>query len=195
MHGIEDRLGELEHRSGRRPWRRWAVRAASAAAVFLLAAGLYFGAGNGVPVPAGAGDALSASAEAVLPGGNRAVLSLSDGSTIVLDSVGNGLLATLDGTSVRKAADGRVVLRELDGHAPPSPHTRNRLTTPRGGQYSIVLPDGTKVWLNAASTLAFPASFSASERRGELTGEAYFEVSNNPAAPYRGASGGPRPEE
>lgn len=193
VRGIEDRLDELEHRSGTSAGRRLRrfVRAASVAAVLVLAVGLgfYFYGGRS------AGRLLSGNVppkdavEEVLPGGNRAVLSLSDGSTIVLDSVGNGLLATLGGTSVTKTAGGRVVLRELGGYAPPSLRAYNRLTTPRGGQYRIVLPDGTKVWLNAASSLRFPSSFSGSERRVELTGEAYFEVAKNREMPFRVVSG------
>jgi transmembrane sensor len=112
----------------------------------------------------------------IAPGGNKAVLTLADGSTIVLDNKDNGVIAEQDKTTINKKEDG-----QLEYKAPvltPAERTirYNTITTPRGGQYQLTLPDGSKVWLNAASSLKFPVNFSGKERMVQLTGEAYFEV-------------------
>lgn len=119
----------------------------------------------------------------VLPGGNRAFLTTSDGSTVILDSTQNGTITQEVTAKINK--HGGVLIYE---HAATKPGARiayNTLSTPRGGQYEIVLPDGSKVWLNAASSLHFPTRFAGSERVVELTGEAYFEVAKNSQRPFR----------
>jgi transmembrane sensor len=118
-----------------------------------------------------------------LPGADRAVLTLSDGRTITLDSAGNGMLAKQGKTSVIKKNDGQLVYRSATGQSAEMVY--NLLQTPRGGQYKITLPDGSRVWLNAASSLRYPVAFSGKERRVEITGEAYFEVAKDPAKPFR----------
>ncbi len=113
----------------------------------------------------------------IAPGGNKATLILADGSSVVLDSAAAGLVANQSGAYVNKTKDGELIY---------SPHDKdnsaaisyNMISIPRGGQYSLVLSDGTKVWLNSASSIRFPTSFSDNERRIEVTGEAYFEVSH-----------------
>lgn len=117
------------------------------------------------------------------PGGNRATLTLSDGSVIDLTSAKNGLIKYGEDSHVNKPADGELVYEDAGSEGLASGiHT---LSTPVGGQYQVTLPDGTKVWLNAATSLTYPARFQSNERKVELDGEAYFEVSKNEKQPFR----------
>ena len=118
----------------------------------------------------------------VAPGGNKAILTLADGSTIILDNAANGSLTEQGNTKVIKLDDGQLAYNS-EGAAGEVVY--NTISTPRGGQYQLVLADGSKVWLNAASTLRFPATFSGKERKVELTGEGYFEVAKNAAMPFK----------
>lgn len=110
----------------------------------------------------------------LLPGGNKATLTLANGATIVLDSSSNGRLAQQGNADIIKTGSGQLSYTALQGKRAEILY--NSLSTPRGGQYQLILPDGSKVWLNAASSLRFPTSFTGAERRVELTGEAYFEI-------------------
>ncbi len=122
-------------------------------------------------------------AEDILPGGNKAVLTLANGSVISLDSAGSGLLTEQDDVQVIKNKDGEVKYRAANGSAAGT-IAYNSLSTPKGGQYHLILPDGSKVWLNAASSLRFPVTFAANERRVELNGEAYFEIEKDAGKPF-----------
>jgi ferric-dicitrate binding protein FerR (iron transport regulator) len=116
-------------------------------------------------------------------GENKAILTLGDGSKIILDDAKNGILANQGGNSVLKAAEGEVIYSFLSEVKDPltvdenTPVIYNTIETPKGGKFQIKLPDGSKVWLNAASSLRFPTVFNGSKRQVELKGEAYFEVS------------------
>ncbi len=117
----------------------------------------------------------------VLPGGNKATLTLADGSTIVLDDAQNGTLAQQGNSKIIKL-DGKL------SYDPTNKNSRevvyNTISTPKGGQYQLELPDGSQVWLNATSSIHFPTSFIGTERRIEVTGEAYFEITRNPNMPF-----------
>src|SRR5687768_1333124 len=97
-----------------------------------------------------------------VPGGNKALLTLANGTVIVLDTATNGQLTTQGATMIVKKEDGQLVYDA--SNATGNSVSWNKISTPRGGQYQVVLPDGSKVWLNAASSLRFPASFTGSER-------------------------------
>jgi len=118
------------------------------------------------------------------PGGNKAVLTLGDGSTIVLDSAQNGVLASQGSTRVIKQANGQLAYR-LPAAGSGNEAVYNTIATPAGGQYQVVLPDGSKVWLNAASSLRFPSQFTGRERSVTLTGEGYFEIAHKDEQPFR----------
>jgi len=116
------------------------------------------------------------------PGGNKAVLTLADGSTIDLDSAGNGKLGQQGNADILKVKTG-----ELSYNNEKSSEAKivyNTLSTPKGGQYQVTLSDGTQVWLNAASSIRFPTSFIENQRQVEVTGEAYFEVAKNKEKPF-----------
>jgi len=120
-----------------------------------------------------------------LPGGNRALLTLANGKTIYLDNAQNGVLAREGSTQINKTRDGQLVYKGGKDGATNGTMPMNTITTPRGGQYQLVLNDGSKVWLNSASSLSFPAVFTGKTREVEITGEAYFEVAKNAAMPFR----------
>lgn len=119
----------------------------------------------------------------VKPGGNRAKLTLSNGKTIDLDEAANGILAQQSGISITKTTSGQLIYRVKTAD-PSSKMSYNVISTPKGGQYQIILPDGSKVWLNSASALKFPTAFDDKERRVELHGEGYFEITKNQNKPF-----------
>ena len=122
----------------------------------------------------------------VVPGGNKALLTLADGSTIILDSAANGLLSTQGNIEVKKMDNGLLAYK-VNGKILYEDDAAfyNTITTPRGGQYKVTLSDGTKVWLNAASSIRFPVYFTGNERLVEVTGETYFEVAKNATKPFK----------
>jgi len=119
----------------------------------------------------------------IAPGGNKAILTLADGSTIILDNAANGNLAEQGNSKIVKLNNGQLAYNALNEK--PTEIVFNTVSTPRGGQYQLVLADGSKVWLNAASTLRFPTSFVGKERKVELVGEGYFEIAKNAAMPFK----------
>lgn len=117
----------------------------------------------------------------IKPGSNQAILTLADGSTIGLDEQGKGVIVAQTGLRVTKGSDGAVKYESNDGLVP----TINTIATPRGGQYQLVLDDGTKVWLNAQSSIKFPTRFAGDYRTVDITGEVYFEVAKNKNMPFQ----------
>jgi len=125
----------------------------------------------------------------ILPGFNKATLTLADGSNIDLNAARSGPLSKQGGALVGKTGNGKLVYDANPADGNKGAAINNILTTPRGGQYQLVLSDGTKVWLNAASSLKFPAVFTGKERNVELVGEAYFEVAKNKNMPFKVSTG------
>jgi transmembrane sensor len=123
----------------------------------------------------------------VLPGGNKAILTLAGGQRIILDSAANGTLARQGGTDITKTDSGMLAYKSQEEK--PTEVLFNTLTTPRGGQYRLVLPDGTRVWLNAASAITYPTAFTGKTRTVSIAGEAYFEVAKDAARPFQLTAG------
>ncbi len=121
----------------------------------------------------------------IVPGGNSAKLTLSDGTEIDLDSLSNGQLVQQDGVEISKTADGKLVYKVLATAETRSPTKLNTISTPRGGQYEVRLPDGSVAWLNASSTLRFPTQFASKERRVVIEGEVYFEIQKDQKRPFK----------
>jgi len=117
----------------------------------------------------------------VAPGKNAAVLTLAGGQKIVLDSTAKGAITRQGNTTIRNT-NGQLVYNEL--HEKPTELLYNTLTTGRGNQYQLILPDGSKVWLNAASSITYPTTFAGPERKVTITGEAYFEIARDESHPF-----------
>lgn len=117
----------------------------------------------------------------VLPGGNKATLKLSDGKIIVLDNAQNGLLAQQGAVHIEKQ-EGALMYDKTSVKEAPAINT---LATPAGGQFQLKLPDGTRVWLNASSSITYPTAFTGNERRVMISGEGYFEVAKDASKPFK----------
>ncbi len=150
------------------PWI-WAAAAVVITGFFLLKTNFFI-----PPAPV-------ATAQEILPGGDRATLTLSDGSVIPLSNVADGGIAS----------QGNVTVVKLDGMVQYQPKGEsseviyNTIQTPKGGKYQLVLSDGTVVWLNASSSLRFPIAFNGSDRVVDLKGEGFFEVTKNAKKPFK----------
>lgn len=164
-------------RTRRRLLRNWGI---AAMAVILVAAG-----GGGYYLwnqrqPAKGSSPVAATVSDIAPGSNKGILTLADGSEIRLDKQPTGALPQQGDTKVSKPDSGWVVYSTQGKEA----GKYNTLTVPPAGQYAVVLPDGTKVWLNNSSRLRYPTAFTGGIRNVTLTGEAYFEVARDLAKPF-----------
>lgn len=193
----EARLARRGHRfPGEMKIHRLIRYAAAASVLLLLGTGFYF---LGYRHPK---RTVVLTKQDVAPGGNKAVLTLANGRKIDLDDASVGELAAENGVRVRKGSDGQLIYdisgnrhaagneyagtgrKNRDSMRPPAV-AFNTISTPRGGQWQVILPDGSHVWLNAASTLRYPVVFSGKAREVEMQGEAYFEI----AKLYGGGTG------
>jgi transmembrane sensor len=123
-------------------------------------------------------------AKDIAPGAQIATLTLSDGSIILLDSAANGRLASQGNAEIRKDAAGQISYSVIDNNNTPENIRYNTMSTPNGGQFQLKLPDGTKVYLNAASSITYPVAFVTGTRTVRITGEAYFEVAADARKPF-----------
>jgi ferric-dicitrate binding protein FerR (iron transport regulator) len=184
LKNIQNQIGEQQNRSTRKLWPRIA---AAAAVLLVVGAALFFYTQRHLEGSVATRDLL---ANDIKPGGNRAYLVLSNGKRVSLTDAANGELAQEAGVEITKTANGQVIYttRHPEGGTTEGPVSgrslpgvemtaMNTIETPRGGQYQVRLPDGSKVWLNAASKLIYPVSFNG-------RGEAYFEIFKNKLQPF-----------
>lgn len=165
-----------------RPVRRSAILVRAAAVLLLLGGGVTWWYMNSRQQAAPSSVAVNSEKD-ISAGRNGALLTLADGKVISLDSLANGIVATQKGANA-VLKDGSL---SYEGTA-ASGNTDlvyNTVTTPKGRQFQLVLPDGTHVWLNAGSSIRYPTAFAANERKVSITGEAYFEVTGNALSPFR----------
>jgi hypothetical protein len=118
------------------------------------------------------------------PGGNKATLTLANGRQISLTDAKPGILISQDNTIINKTAQGEIVYKvtakNITGQI-----AYNTITIPRTGKWAVILPDGSKAWLDAASSIRFPIAFTGADRTVQITGQVYFEVVHNAAQPFR----------
>ncbi|RKR81860.1 FecR family protein [Mucilaginibacter gracilis] len=154
----------------------WTRIAAAAAILILFGTGIHFyRAKSKVLTPT--------EISAIMPGGNKAILTLSNGAKVYLADEPSGKTIKQTGVTIIKSTDGEVSYKADATNNDAVAY--NTINTPNGGQFQIILPDGSHVWLNAASSIRYPTVFNGSERKVEVTGEVYFEVAKNAQKPFK----------
>ena len=170
--------------------RLWPRIAVAASILVFFSVGLYFYVNKIKNSPL----SVQHSQHDIAPGSNKAILTLANGKTIILTGAKNGQLAIQGNMAVTKKADGEVAYSKQsdpDSYRNENPIRQkadeieyNTMTTPRGGKYDLTLADGTKVWLDAASSITYPVAFTGHDRSVQITGQVYFEVTHNAAKPF-----------
>lgn len=186
---MHDRLLSLvandrKSKTGRLSWFRWKY----AAAIVLVSGTAFYTLSRRSAKEKSTSQAQAATYD-IAPGKQAATLTLSNGKKITLDAASVGKLAEESGVKIFKAADGSLIYTIVNDQQGGGQHSHT-LSTAKGETYPLQLPDGTRVWLNAASSLTYMAQFSnVGERRVKLSGEAYFEVAKDPAHPFTVSTG------
>jgi transmembrane sensor len=188
----EDQFARLNHRISEKntfgisKWLNAYIRYAVAASlVLILGAGLYFL----NKIKQSESGLTRSVVYDVPPGSNRATLTLANGAKINLNNAANGAIASESGVKIIKTTNGQLIY-DLSGAKNENDEVGyNTIEVPAGGQWQVVLPDQSKVWLNAQSSITYPSRFAGKERKIKITGEAYFEVSHNKDMPFRVESG------
>lgn len=183
--GLEDNLAKLDQEilmlAEPQPAvykKLWPRIAAAAILLISLSAGLvfYYPKGN---------RGQQTAQNKIIAGSNKAYLTLDNGKKITLSDALNGTIAQQAAISITKTSNGQLVYNHIANVTASDSLTSNTITTPKGGQWQVILPDGTKVWLNAASALTYPTTFTRLKYRTvQLSGEAYFEVAKDKAHPF-----------
>ncbi|MDE1193349.1 MAG: FecR domain-containing protein [Arachidicoccus sp.] len=168
--------------SKRKIFRNLYIYATAAMLALIIGGGILWKFHNAKQADEKSGTIATTHINEIPPGHNGAVLHLSNGSTIVLDSVQNGTITTQDNTQLIKK-NGQIE------YGATSKVVYNTITTDRGREWKIVLPDGTKAWMNAESSITYPTAFTGANRTVEISGEVYFEVMHNAAKPFRVKTG------
>lgn len=172
---------ESPNASSRFPRSLWfRMSAAVAAALLLVLGGYYYWASQESALPPE--EKQNIAQHSLLPGTDAAILTLGDGSQVVLDSLGHGAISR-QGLADIINRKGKLSYNAAEGEQNETV-AFNTVTTPKGGQYRITLADGTNVWLNAMASIRFPTVFTGSERIVEATGEVYFEVAKDKERPF-----------
>ncbi len=179
-------IAEQNPLAHRKPFKLWIGISAAASIIAVISSILFFYSKTPVPL------SHTKNVSAIVPGTDKAILTLANGKKIELNETASGALASEGDALIRKMGDGQVVYERIDKDR--GTPLFNTITTPRGGQYRLRLADGTKVILNAGSSLKYPTIFGGGNRTVELTGEGYFEVARDKEHPFIVVSGGQKVE-
>lgn len=162
-------------------WKRIAV---AASIILLLGVSTYFIFFNKLRSP-GVVEKSEPLKDVPAPANNKAMITLADGSTVYLDSVGNGQFFTQNDITIFKTADGKIEYKDTAIKGQSTQLVYNTLTNPRGSKVvDITFSDGSRVWLNAGSSVTYPVAFIGNERKVAITGEAYFEIAHDKTKPF-----------
>lgn len=164
------------HRIG---WRRW-IAAASVLLLIGFASWFFLLKDNSTTTPSLTAQHMGSD---VLPGHDGAILTTANGEKIILDNAENGIIKNEDNSNVVK--DGSQLIYHDTRTESVDNVSYNTLTTPNGRKFELVLADGTKVYLDASSSITYPTSFPGNERKVRIIGQAYFEVAKNPSKPFK----------